>query len=67
MTMQELEITIGNDGRVLVHARGVKGDACLALTKTLEDAVGEVQERSFSSEYYEEAVEVSHYQKNGLR
>jgi hypothetical protein len=67
MTMQELEITIGNDGRVLVHARGVKGDACLALTKKLEEAVGEVQERSFSSEYYEEPVEVSHYQKNGLR
>jgi hypothetical protein len=67
MTMQELEITIDNEGRVLVHVTGVKGDECLKLTKNLEDAVGDVQERSFSSDYYEQAVEVSHFQKTGLR
>lgn len=67
MTMQELEITIDNEGRVLVHVAGVKGEECLTLTKNLENAVGEVQERSFSSEYYEPPVEVSHHQKTGLR
>jgi hypothetical protein len=67
MSMQELEITIDNEGRVLVHVSGVKGEECLALTKNLENAVGDVQERSFSSDYYEQPVEVSHYQKTGLR
>jgi hypothetical protein len=67
MTMQELEITIDNEGRVLVHVKGVKGEGCLALTKNLENAVGDVQERSFSSDYYEQTVEVSEYQKAGLR
>lgn len=67
MTMQELEITIDNEGRVVVHVTGVKGEDCLALTKNLETAVGNVQERSFSSDYYEQPVEVSQYQKNGLR
>ena len=65
--MQELEITIDNEGRVLVHVSGVKGEDCIALTKNLENAVGDVQERSFSSDYYEQPVEVSHYQKAGLR
>jgi len=67
MTMQELEITIDNEGRVLVHVMGVKGEECLALTKDLENAVGDVQERSFSSDYYEQPVEISHHQKTGLR
>ena len=67
MTMQELEITINNEGRVLVHVTGVKGEDCLALTKNLENAVGDVQERSFSSDYYEQPVTVSQSQKNGLR
>ena len=67
MSMQELEITIDNEGRVLVHVSGVKGEECLALTKNLENAVGDVQERSFSSDYYEKPVEVSHYQRTGLR
>lgn len=67
MTMQELEITIDNEGRVLVHVTGVKGEDCLALTKDLENAVGDVQERSFTSDYYEQPVEVSRYQKSGLR
>jgi hypothetical protein len=67
MTMQELEITIDNEGRVLVHVNGVKGEECLALTKNLENAVGDVQERSYSVDYYEQPVEVSQYQKTGLR
>jgi len=67
MTMQELEITIDNEGRILVHVTGVKGEDCLALTKNLENAVGDVQERSFSSDYYEQPVTVSQSQKNGLR
>jgi hypothetical protein len=65
--MQELEITIDNEGRVLVHVNGVKGEKCLTLTKNLEDVVEDVQERSFSPDYYEQPVVVSHYQKNGLR
>jgi hypothetical protein len=67
MTMQELEITIDNEGRVLVHVTGVKGEDCLALTKNFETAVGDIQERSFTSDYYEQPVEISHCQKNGLR
>jgi hypothetical protein len=40
MNLEELEITIDKDGQVSVHVHGVKGQACLDLTKSLEDALG---------------------------
>lgn len=40
MEIQEIEITIGKDGRVQMHVRGVKGLACLELTRSVEQALG---------------------------
>ncbi len=36
MELQEIEIVIGQDGRVQLQVRGVKGLTCLDLTKELE-------------------------------
>ena len=66
MEMQELEITIDNDGHVKVGVRGVHGDSCLMLTKNIENAVGTVEAREFTSEYYEQPEVVSAYRKNNL-
>jgi hypothetical protein len=65
MEMQELEITIDNEGRVQVQVRGAHGDECLAVTKNLEDAVGTVSERTFSPEYYEQPVTEQRYRHIG--
>jgi hypothetical protein len=59
MEMQELEITIDKEGRVQVAVRGVKGEGCLAITKNIENAVGTVEEREHTAEYYEQPVSVS--------
>jgi hypothetical protein len=67
MEMQELEITIDRDGKMAVRVRGAHGEGCLALTKKLEDAVGTVEERNCTSEFYEQTVEVSAYRKTGQR
>lgn len=40
MELQEIEVTIGKNGEVQVHVRGVKGKACLELTEALEAALG---------------------------
>jgi hypothetical protein len=40
MDVQEVEVTIGADGKVQIHVRGVSGPACLALTADLEAALG---------------------------
>jgi hypothetical protein len=59
MEMQELEITIDKEGRVQVAVRGVKGEGCLGLTKNIENAVGMVEEREHTAEYYDQPVNVS--------
>ena len=56
MEMQELEITIDNDGRVHIRVSGARGEDCLALTQSLEEAIGEVKNRSFLPEYFEKNV-----------
>lgn len=67
MEMQELEITIDKEGRVRVAVRGVHGEGCLALTKNIENAVGTVEEREYTAEYYEQPVTVKGYMRNGLQ
>lgn len=44
MEMQELEIIIAADGSVTIQVNGVKGSACLDLTRELEEALGTVGE-----------------------
>ncbi len=41
MELQEIDVKIDPDGRVHIEVRGVKGPACLALTKPLEEALGD--------------------------
>ena len=65
MEMQELEIIIGKDGRVQVAAHGTKGEGCMALTKNIEDALGTVERREYTAEYYEAPTEIAMYQQNG--
>lgn len=67
MEMKEIEITIDKDGHVKVGVRGVQGEGCLALTRNIENAVGTVEEREYTTEYYEQPVEVSAFQENEVR
>lgn len=52
----ELEIAILPDGTVKVVTRGLRGEACLAETKSLEEALGTVKRREKTSEYYGQAA-----------
>lgn len=51
MDVQEIEITIGKDGKVELRVSGVKGTDCLLLTQDLEKALGgEILLRQMTSE-----------------
>ena len=51
MELQEIEVTIDQDGKVRIAVRGVKGSLCLELTRALEEALGGlVESREFTSE-----------------
>lgn len=50
-----IEISISPKGEVSFTVNGVKGEACLAETKFLEDAMGgKVLQREATSEMYEQ-------------
>ncbi len=52
-------ITIGPDGEVQIKVEGVAGANCMDFTKWLEDELGEVTAREFTSEYYQEEESVT--------
>ncbi|MBI3946289.1 MAG: DUF2997 domain-containing protein [Armatimonadetes bacterium] len=58
MDLQEIEVVIEKDGRVRIQVRGVKGEACLDLTRDLEAALGgQVESREMTPEAYETVTE----------
>jgi hypothetical protein len=59
MDMQELEITIDKEGKVQFAVSGVHGEGCLGITRNMENAVGTVEKREYTAEYYEQPVSVS--------
>ncbi len=61
--MEEVKVTIDEDGNVKVTVFGAKGKACLDITEKIEALLGGEVEREFTSEYYEEEVE----EREGVR
>lgn len=52
-TKRDIIITIGPDGGVDIKVEGVGGKDCLDFTKFLEEELGDVTERQFTSEYFQ--------------
>ncbi len=53
--LQEVEVTIAPDGRVEVHIQGVKGKACLTITREMEQLLGdEIIDRRHTHEFDEQ-------------
>ena len=48
-----IEITFSADGKFTVQARGFKGSSCHQATKALEEALGDVQSRRNTAEFYQ--------------
>jgi hypothetical protein len=64
--MAKIYVTITSSGEIKVQIEGVKGKKCLDFSKAFEEALGEVTERKFTSEYYqEESVKREDYLREG--
>ncbi len=60
MDFQQIEVIIDKQGKVQIEVQGVKGPACLDLTKALEEALGgDVEERRMTPEADEQQQELS--------
>jgi hypothetical protein len=54
MELQEMEIQVDREGNVTLHVLGVEGEECTMITKSIEEPLGEVVERTLSGEFYQE-------------
>ena len=60
-TKKDIFFTIDENGEVKIEVKGAPGEDCLKLTKEIEEALGIVEERSMTAEFYqkeEQQVEV---------
>ena len=53
-TQETLKITIAQDGKVTQEVFNVPGDACLNLTEDLEIKLGDLEQRVFTADYYQQ-------------
>ncbi len=54
---QEIEFTINPDGSVGIAVKGAKGKKCTEITQEIEEALGIVKNRTYTSEYYQQEEE----------
>ncbi len=54
MDMQEVEIRVDREGNVAIHVQGIRGEECIRITKSIEEALGDLTDRLLSGEFYEE-------------
>lgn len=53
--------TISPDGSTVeIEVKGVKGPACLELTKEIEHEIGDVIERKLTGEYHQKSTHAEH-------
>jgi hypothetical protein len=50
----EIELVFTPDGQVRLETRGLKGKTCLEETEALEKALGTVESRTRTSEFYQQ-------------
>lgn len=50
----EIELVFTPDGQVRLETRGLKGKTCLTETEALEKAIGTVESRTRTSEFYQQ-------------
>ena len=54
MEKETIKYTIKQDGKVTQEVFNVPGDACLNLTDELEIKLGDLEQRVFTTDYYQQ-------------
>ncbi len=54
MGQETIKYTIGQDGKVTQEVFNVSGDACLNLTEDIEIELGDLEDRTYTVDYYQQ-------------
>lgn len=52
--MKFIHVEIKKNGKILIWVSGAKGRECLSLTEDFEKALGEIESKELTSDYYAE-------------
>lgn len=65
MKIEEIEVTIGNDGKIQLQTSGFSGDACIESTAEIEKLLGSVvlQRERTSESFDTETIHTANKQK----
>lgn len=56
MKVEQIEITIGSDGKVRLQTTGFSGEDCLEATREIEELLGnQILKREETSEFYQQS------------
>tara|TARA_B100001113_G_scaffold217084_1_gene178072 strand:- start:1200 stop:1403 length:204 start_codon:yes stop_codon:yes gene_type:complete len=64
---QRIKITIDQDGTVREEVQGVQGDVCESITRDLEARLGELEDRVYKAEYYQQKNVTLQHNKNEIQ
>jgi len=53
-TKKDIFFTIDENGEVKIEVKGAPGEDCMKLTKEIEEALGLVEERALTAEFYQQ-------------
>jgi hypothetical protein len=57
MKLEQIDVTIGTDGKIHLQTSGFSGSVCLEATKELEELLGnQVIDRNMTADYYDSVV-----------
>ena len=56
MTKETIKYTIRQDGKVTQEVFNVPGDACINLTEDMEIKLGDLENRVYTADYYQQNI-----------
>ena len=56
MTKETIKYTIRQDGKVTQEVFNVPGDACINLTEDIELKLGDLENRVYTADYYQQNI-----------
>ena len=64
---QTIRFTIRQDGTVTEEVEGVQGDVCESITRDLETRLGELENRVYKAEYYQQKDVTLQHNQNEIQ
>ncbi|NMB94588.1 MAG: DUF2997 domain-containing protein [Flexilinea flocculi] len=68
MNLEEIEVIIGENGKIQIHVRGIPGRTCLDSTAGLEALLGDnIASREMTPEFFDQPIAMNILKKENVK